>query len=159
MTQQPVDPRSRVERRTGTILVTGATGLVGRAVCRALADRKLKFRALVRVSSDRSTIEGTGAWMNEGDLLRPESLDAALDGVEVILHLAGLVKNKDARALHAVHVDGTRALIERSKARRVVALSSDTVERTHRSPYADASGRWRRCWPTAIERSWSCARR
>jgi uncharacterized protein YbjT (DUF2867 family) len=138
VTQQPTDPRSRVERRAGTILVTGATGLLGRAVCRALHARKERFRALVRTGSDRAVLEGTGAWMVEGDLTRPDSLTQALDGVEVVLHLAGIVRSKDRGALDALHVAGTRALIERSTARRIVAISSDTVLRRLRSPYAES---------------------
>ena len=135
---QPPNPRSRVARGTGSILVTGATGLLGRAVCAALAKRKVRFRALVRVSSDRAALQGTGAWMVEGDLERPGSLAAGLDGVDVILHLAGLVRSKDPEALDAVHVEGTRHLVEASAARRIVAISSDTVARTHRSPYAES---------------------
>ncbi len=138
MTQQPANPKSRVARGTGNILVTGATGLLGRAVCQALGARKVKFRALVRVSSQRDLLQGTNAWMAEGDLLRPDSLLPALEGVEVLLHLAGLVRSKDPAALQAMHVDATRDLLERSTARRVVVVSSDTVERTHRSAYADS---------------------
>ncbi len=138
MSAQPANPRSRVARGTGSILVTGATGLLGRAVCSVLGGQGRKFRALVRVGSDRSVIEGTGAWMVEGDITRRESLEAALDGVDVILHLAGLVRSRDVDALHSVHVDGTRALLEAGEARRIVAISSDTVARTHRSPYAES---------------------
>jgi 2-alkyl-3-oxoalkanoate reductase len=135
---QPANPLSRVGRRTGSVLVTGATGLLGRAVCAELGRRKVKFRALVRVGSDRETIAGTGAWMIEGDLTRAGSLTAALDGVDVVLHLAGLIKSKDQKALDAVHVGGTRRLWEEGSPRRIVAISSDTVGRSHRSPYADS---------------------
>lgn len=138
MSQQPANPKSRVARGTGSILVTGATGLLGRSVCRALKARKLKFRALVRVSSARDGIEGTGAWMVEGDLTKPRTLAGALDGVDVVLHLGGLVKSKDAQALHAANVQGTQNLLDSGGFRRIVAISSDTVARTHRSAYAES---------------------
>lgn len=135
------DPRSRPARGTGDILVTGATGLLGREVCRLLADRKTRFRALVRTSSTRSHLDGTGAWMVEGDLTRPGSLVGALDGVRTVLHLAGVVRNPDPSANRAVHVDGTRNLLEAATAagvERVVAISSDTVRRERRDAYAQS---------------------
>lgn len=133
------DPRSRPARGTGSVLVTGATGFLGRRVCRRLADRKEKFRALVRTSSNRSTLAGTGAWMVEGDLTRPESMQQGLEGAEVVLHLAGLVRSSDEAANRAVHVQGTANLLAACTAagvRRVVAISSDTVLRHHRDAYA-----------------------
>ncbi len=135
------DPRSRPARGTGTVLVTGATGFLGRRVCRALAEDGQRFRALVRTSSDRSPLDDTGAWMVEGDLRRPESLTQALDGVDVVLHLAGVVKNPDPELNRAVHVDGTRHLLAAATTagvRRIVAISSDTVLRPRRDPYAQS---------------------
>ncbi len=137
----PVDPRSRPSRGTGTLLVTGATGLLGREICRRLGEQKTRFRALVRPSSERRRLEGCGAWMIEGDLLHPESLSAALEGSRVVVHSAGLVRSSDPEANHAVHVEGTRNLLEAASTcgvRRIVAISSDTVCRERRSPYAES---------------------
>jgi len=136
----PHDPRSRPARGTGSILVTGATGLLGRAVCRLLGARKVHHRALVRPSSDRDGLDGAGAytWMIEGDLSRPSSLTGALDGVTTVLHLAGLVRSGDADACRRVHVDGTEALLKGFGGRRFVAMSSDTVLRAHRGGYAQS---------------------
>ncbi len=85
-------------------------------------------------------MDGCGAytWMIEGDLLRPETLAAACDGVRVILHLAGLVRSSDAAACSAVHLGGTRALADAAPAARLVAMSSDTVLRAHRGGYAQS---------------------
>ncbi len=136
----PGDPRSRPARGTGDVLVTGATGLLGRAVCRALGERRIHHRAFVRPTSDRGALDGSGpyTWMIEGDLLRPETLGAACDGVRVILHLAGLVRSSDVAACSALHLGGTRALSEATAAARIVAMSSDTVSRAHRGGYAQS---------------------
>lgn len=140
MTHFPGDPRSRPARGTGDVLVTGATGLLGRAVCWELGRRKIRHRALVRPTSDRALLEGAGAytWMIEGDLLRPETLAAAGDGVATVLHLAGLVRSGDAEACRALHVGGTRALLAATDGARMVALSSDTVLRAHLGGYAQS---------------------
>lgn len=149
----PHDPRSRPARGTGDILVTGATGLLGRSLCRALGRRKVHHRALVRPSSNRDVLDGAGAytWMIEGDLTAPRTLSAATGGVKTVLHLAGLVRSGDAAACQAVHVQGTRALLEAlDQEVRFVAVSSDTVLREHRGAYANSKAAMEelvRGWP------------
>lgn len=136
----PDDPRSRVVRRSGDILVTGATGLLGRQVCAALGRASRNHRALVRVTSNRDVLRGTGAWMCEGDLTKPTSIERPLRDVSTVLHLAGVVRNKDPDLNRQVHVDGTRNLIAAAKeagVSRIVAISSDTVLRTRRGAYAE----------------------
>jgi NADH dehydrogenase len=135
----PGDPRARPARGTGDLLVTGATGLLGRQLCELLASRKHRFRALVRASSDRGAVGGSGAWLIEGDLTRRETLPPALDGVRQLVHLAAAVRERDAAVCRAVHVDGTRNLLDAAEAagvRRIVAISSDSVLRQHKDAYA-----------------------
>ncbi|MGW6460538.1 NAD(P)H-binding protein [Streptomyces sp. NPDC055078] len=62
------------------ILVTGATGNVGRLVVGQLVDRGVEVRALTR-RPDTAALPG-GAEVVAGDLERPESLRGALEGVE-----------------------------------------------------------------------------
>ncbi|MEV1130579.1 NAD(P)H-binding protein [Agromyces sp. NPDC049794] len=64
---------------TAPILVTGGTGTLGRAVVRALTSRGSDTRVL-----SRSGAAGTV----HGDLATGDGLDAALDGVGAVLHLA-----------------------------------------------------------------------
>ncbi|MGP9536894.1 NAD(P)H-binding protein [Brachybacterium sp. AOP43-C2-M15] len=69
-----------------TILVTGATGTIGRALVRALTERGQHVRALSR---DPSTADlPTEVEVVQGDLTDPPSLAAALDGVSAV-HLIG----------------------------------------------------------------------
>jgi nucleoside-diphosphate-sugar epimerase len=70
------------------ILVTGATGFVGRAVAKDLAARGHELRALARnavatLPCDMSVVRG--------DLLDGDSLSAAVRGVEIVVHLAAVV--------------------------------------------------------------------
>ena len=77
--------------------------------------------------------------MCEGDVTRPASLSRPLEDVETVVHLAAVVRDKDPDRNRAVHVDGTRNLIEaarRAGVKRIVAVSSDTVLRRQRGAYA-----------------------
>jgi NAD(P)H dehydrogenase (quinone) len=65
------------------ILVTGATGKTGVEVVQQLRERGLPVRALVRRRDDRSArLEALGAEVTVGDLLEPESMRAAMQGVK-----------------------------------------------------------------------------
>jgi uncharacterized protein YbjT (DUF2867 family) len=64
------------------ILVVGATGKVGREVVRQLAASNAPVRALVRDPARASHVRLPGIEIAAGDLGRPETLDAALAGVD-----------------------------------------------------------------------------
>ncbi|HCP48452.1 MAG TPA: hypothetical protein DIU15_20615 [Deltaproteobacteria bacterium] len=160
MTIQPVDPRSRPARGTGELLVTGATGMVGRHLCRILSKRKLRFRALVRPTSDRSLLEGFGGWLIEGDLTRPESLKQPLEGVRQVIHLAGAVRAQDPSLYSTVNTQGTENLLRAANdagAERLVLLSSDTVAKVDRDAYATSkAASEQEAWRVAREGSLTC---
>jgi len=65
------------------VLVTGATGRVGRAVVDLLADAGVPVRALVRRSESAATLPAN-VEIVIGDLTVPESLDAALHGISTV---------------------------------------------------------------------------
>jgi uncharacterized protein YbjT (DUF2867 family) len=70
------------------ILITGATGNIGRELVRLLAERGAPFRALVRDRVRATALLGATVPLVEGDLARPETLDAALDGVDRVFLLS-----------------------------------------------------------------------
>ncbi len=71
------------------ILVTGATGLSGSAVIREFARQNSPVRALVRSRAKARAFETFSAVeVVEGDMLRPETLEAALDGVDRVLMIS-----------------------------------------------------------------------
>lgn len=65
------------------VLVTGATGRVGRAVIDLLTDAGVPVRALVRRSESAATLP-TNVEIVTGDLTVPESLDAALHAISTV---------------------------------------------------------------------------
>lgn len=95
------------------ILVTGATGNVGGELVRALADQGEQVRALVR---DPARPLPDGVQPTLGDLDKPESMVAALDGVDAVFLLPGY---RD--------MPGLLAAIRQAGARRVVLLSGGSA--------------------------------
>ncbi|UCI22019.1 SDR family oxidoreductase [Mesorhizobium sp. B2-1-8] len=73
------------------ILVTGATGLNGKAIVREFARQKHEVRALVR-DLDRASAVGlggvAGVELVEGDMNRAETLGAALNGIDRVLMIS-----------------------------------------------------------------------
>ena len=72
------------------VLVTGATGFTGGHLARALAARGDRVRALVRHAAPE--LAAAGVDLVTGDLERPETLPAALAGVDVVYHVAALYR-------------------------------------------------------------------
>lgn len=105
------------------ILVTGASGWLGRGLVARLAASGAVVRCLVhRESPPPETSERVA-----GDLLEPRTLSAACQGVEVVVHLAGLTRAREAASYRRINVDGARALAEASReagVRRFVHLGS-----------------------------------
>jgi nucleoside-diphosphate-sugar epimerase len=90
-----------------TILLTGATGLVGSRLLPRLADAGFPCRALVRRDID----EPAGVTVVRGDLDDPASLAPAIEGVDAVVHLAALFRTQDDAAIWRANLDGTRNLI------------------------------------------------
>ncbi|MBH8554400.1 SDR family oxidoreductase [Nostocaceae cyanobacterium CENA357] len=65
-----------------TILVTGATGNIGSEVVQYLLERKALIRGLVRDPKKATNLAQQGVELAIGDLSQPETLDAALQGIE-----------------------------------------------------------------------------
>jgi UDP-glucose 4-epimerase len=95
-----------------SILLTGASGLVGSRLLPRLADAGFDCRALVRRDIDLPP-QTTAV---RGDLEDPGSLPQALEGVEAIVHLAALFRTDDEDAIWKANLDGTRNLIAAAQA-------------------------------------------
>lgn len=119
------------------VLVTGANGFLGRHVVAALQDHDV--RALVR-----RPIE-LGVETVIGDVNDPRSLEAAVDGVDAVIHAAGPVSHKpvDASLMQRVHVEGTANVLRAARGKRIVHLSTSgtvavsTNDRVHDETSAD----------------------
>ena len=91
----------------GRILVTGANGFVGSALCRLLLDSGCLVRGAAREtakcsSRDRAKHDGI-EWVIQHDQSGEEETKQVLRGVEVIIHLAGRVQVMDDPAADQLH--------------------------------------------------------
>ncbi len=96
------------------ILVTGATGKVGSRLVPSLLDAGYKVRILVR-KTDEEIVNGLtekGAEAFVGDIMRPESLPKAIDGMDAIVHLAAFFRSQDTEKIRSINIDGTKNLVE-----------------------------------------------
>jgi dihydroflavonol-4-reductase len=109
--------------------VTGATGFLGSHLAQVLSEQGIELRLLVRPTSDLRNIEGLRAERVVGDLREPERLDKAIEGCEVVFHVAADYRLwvRDPDEMYRANVEGTRAILnaaERNRVRRVVYTSS-----------------------------------
>ena len=72
-----------------TVLVVGGTGFIGKRLVKSLTDRGVGVRVLSRsVSSARLALSGIPVDVVQGVHDDPVALDKALDGIDVVYHLA-----------------------------------------------------------------------
>ncbi len=114
-------------------LVTGATGLIGAHLVRALLARGWHVRALVRETSRRDALAGLPVDIVIADVLNAgRDLDMACTDCDTVFHTAAhfTYSGIDAATLHATAVTGTETMIAtcaRMDVRRVVVTSSSVV--------------------------------
>ena len=110
-------------------LVTGATGHIGNVLVRELVNQGRPVRALVLPREDRSCLEGLPVDIREGDVLDPASLDSAMQGVDTVYHLAGIISIMPGQdeLVRRVNVDGTKNMLQAAQkagVKRMVYTSS-----------------------------------
>ncbi len=93
-----------------TALVTGAAGFLGRALVRELAARGVTVRALLRAASDASVLPA-GVEVVRGDALDAGAVRRAVDGCELVYHLAGVRRAADRDTFLSVNAGSTRLLL------------------------------------------------
>ncbi|MDK9495339.1 SDR family oxidoreductase [Streptomyces katrae] len=113
------------------ILVTGATGTVGREVLRRLSP-DLRVRAMAR-QPDRLAQESGTAETVRGDYDDPESLALALDGVDSVFLVTSRVgRDDDARFLRIARSAGVRHVVKLSAAAVEDGDADDLITRWQR---------------------------
>lgn len=113
-------------------LVTGASGLIGANLVRALLGRGHSVRAFARATSRLDAIAGLPTEIAHGDVLRPRDVERAARGCDVVFHTAGhfTYGTHDLPTLERTAVDGSLAVLhaaKRARVRRVVLTSSSVV--------------------------------
>jgi len=103
-----------------TILVVGATGLLGSRVCRELAAQGKPVAGMVRSAGDDAKVAGlkdAGVELIEGDLKDPTTLQRACQGRSAVISTASASLSRQAGDnIQSVDLDGQRSLIDAAKA-------------------------------------------
>lgn len=114
---------TQVKTKEKKILITGASGFVGRSLVLDLLDQGYaNIYILVRNTSDISFLKEGSVKVLYGDVGDKESLFAIEDKFDVIYHCAGYVNNKDRDLLWRINVLGTENVCELAMAHNVERL-------------------------------------
>jgi len=123
-----------------TFAITGATGFIGRRICRRLHGAGIRVRALVRSPRRADKLREEGIELIEGSLSDAAALDRLVEGVTGVIHCAGSVRGATRADFDRVNVEGSQRLFEAMKraqsAPRLLALSSLAAREPGLSHYA-----------------------
>jgi len=121
--------------------VTGATGFLGRYIVGALAAAGWQVRVLARRDIAHPQLDGLTIQSIAGDLSNRAALSALIDGADIVVHAAGLIKAANAAAFRAVNVDGTANLVAAingcAQRKHLVLVSSMVTRESGLSAYAE----------------------
>jgi nucleoside-diphosphate-sugar epimerase len=92
------------------VLVTGATGFIGLHVAKTLLAQGVAVRCLVHKNSRFDFLNPFQPELVQGDILLPETLRPALQGIDAIVHSAGLKTAPSYQKFLAVNEAGCRNL-------------------------------------------------
>jgi len=106
------------------VLVTGATGFVGSHLTSELLRQGCRIRVLVR---EPRAYSGRGAEVVQGDVTDPRSLANSCRGVNTVVHLVAVIREKGRETFRQINYQGTVNILkasENSGVRRFIYLSA-----------------------------------
>jgi len=111
-----------------TVVVTGATGFIGSHLVEELVRRGDRVRCLVRADSKQELLRSLNVEVAAVGLEEVEPLCAALEGADVVYHVAGVIRSFHRRDFYRVNQEGTAnlaaACAKQSSPPRLVVVSS-----------------------------------
>ena len=111
---------ARKSTKNSTVLVVGATGVLGMEVCRQLAAAGKKVKGLVRTSSQEEKVNGLhelGVEAVTGDMKDPQSLYRAFQNVDAIISTAtSTISHQEGDSIETVDVAGQLNVAEAADA-------------------------------------------
>ena len=111
------------------VLITGATGFLGRHLTKNLIDRGHNVSILARKSSDLAPIDTSRVKVEYGDITDRLALLRAGENKDIVYHLAGYIayKRVDRPLMEKINVGGTANVIDAcitNKVKKMLHLSS-----------------------------------
>ena len=127
-----------------TVLVTGATGFVGRRVVQTLLDQGNPVRCLVRTPAAAAVLDPDRVDIHFGDVSDSASLTSAFNGVDAVVHLVAVIREKGSATFDAINFQGARNVAEAASVagvNRLVHVSAIGAQDNPRFPYLHS--KWR----------------
>ncbi len=123
-------------------LVTGGTGFIGSNIALRLVERGWKVSILAREGSSLELLEGGPFDFVSGDVLAPQTLPSAMQGIDVVFHAAGVVDhwNQGVERMFQVNVEGVRNVMQAAldaHIGRIVHISSTAALGIHPNEMVD----------------------
>jgi uncharacterized protein YbjT (DUF2867 family) len=121
------------------VLVVGGTGTLGRQIARRALDAGHQVRCMVRTPRKAAFLQEWGCELTRGDLLEPDSIDYALDGVDAVID-AATSRPSDPQSIYESDWDGKLNLLracDRANVKRFVFLSLLGAHRYRDVPLMD----------------------
>jgi nucleoside-diphosphate-sugar epimerase len=114
------------------IMLTGATGYLGRTIALKAAEANHRIHALVRTTSGASVPHHENIEYFKGDLSDMNVLKAAMHGCDAVIHCAAIAKmwTRERELMYKVNVEGTRNILQaamETNIAKVVVTSSCSV--------------------------------
>jgi uncharacterized protein YbjT (DUF2867 family) len=109
------------------VLVAGATGYLGRFVCRELKSRGFFVRALARSAAKLDGLWEVSDEIINGEVIQPETLEQVCDGIDVVFSSIGITRQKDGLTFRDVDYQGNKNLLDvavRAGVRKFVYVSA-----------------------------------
>lgn len=130
------------------ILVTGATGFTGKALCERLRANGEKVTAFVRASSDTEGLAEIGVHCVVADITSQEDVDRNFSDFDLVYHIAAAYRTEHSTEdmFTLVNVEATRNLLEaakKNKVRRFIHCSTVGVQGEIEDPPADEEYRFK----------------
>jgi dihydroflavonol-4-reductase len=124
-------------------LVTGSTGFLGSSVLRELINDGREVKALIRKGTSKKNITGLDVEIAYGDLRDIESIRSALNGCDILYHVAAYYSlwDRNKQLIHEINVKGTRNILRAAKEKELkkivytstvgcIGLNEDTTPAT-----------------------------
>jgi NADH dehydrogenase len=124
------------------VLLLGSTGFVGRAVAHKLLDTGYQLRVLVRDQLKAAAYKMRGAEVIVGDVLDPNALGQACEGVDGVVDLVAVRRNHP-QAWTTVNIDAAGMVAQAAKTHNVKSMVFVSVVGAELKPqYKYLTSRW-----------------
>ena len=99
-----------------TVLVTGATGFLGRQVVRQLLDHNYQVRCLVRSPGRERIFPPDSVDVYYGDITDADALASACQGIEQVIHLVAIIREGRGNTFDSINRGGVENMVAAAKA-------------------------------------------